>query len=191
MLIALTGGIGCGKSSALQIFKELDWNVFDSDQFCHSLYERGNCLEFENKIIDRWGNSILENNEFSRKKIAEIIFQNEVELKWINSVVHPIVLNKIKQQSLTTQKLICDIPLLFECKWENMFDKIISVWTNAEEQIKRLKKRNWDNKDINRRIKSQLSNDTKLEKSDFGIINTTDIQSLRKQCIEINARLNQ
>ncbi len=191
MLIALTGGIGCGKSSALQIFKEVDWDIFDSDQFCHSLYKRGSCLEFENKIIDRWGNSILENNEFSRKKIAEIIFQNEVELKWINSVVHPIVLNEIKQQSLTTQKLICDIPLLFECQWEKMFDKVISVWTNAEEQIKRLKKRNWDNKEINRRIKSQLSNDIKLEKSDFGIINTTDIQSLRKQCIEINARLSQ
>ncbi len=189
MLIALTGGIGCGKSTTLKIFKELNWEVFDSDLFCHSLYKKGEYPEFKEILVDRWGESILENDEFSRKKIAEIVFQNNKELKWINSIVHPIVLNEIKKRYSKTTNLICDIPLLFECQWENRFDKVISIWTNKEEQIKRLKQRNWSDEEISNRINSQLSNDIKLEKSDIGIINTINIQILKEQILIINDKL--
>jgi dephospho-CoA kinase len=185
-MVALTGGIGCGKSTALKIFKELGCLVIDSDAICHQIYDKPDKL-FTSKILARWGDKILVGNEINRKNIAEIVFNDKAELHWLNSILHPMVFNKGQEiaDNNKNKLIIFDIPLLFETAMHTNFKKTISIWSPKKIQIERLKKRNWNIEHINKRINSQLSKDIKLKMADYGIINNGDIDYLKLQCKHI------
>ncbi len=191
MLIALTGGVGCGKSTTLKIFSQLGWSIFDSDKECHKLYD-GQNPNFVKNLIQKFGSDILLDGKVSRKLIAEKVFNNNKDLEWLNSNIHPIILKKIKEQYSISQnkRLICDIPLLFECGWEHLFDYTISVWSSMSVQVNRLKnKRQWDKEKIKKRLDNQMSIDVKLRNSSFGIINNSSPQLIEKQCKIINNKI--
>ncbi|MCP4178992.1 MAG: dephospho-CoA kinase [bacterium] len=185
-MVALTGGIGCGKSTALNIFEELGCLIIDSDAICHRLYDDPDKL-FVSKILTRWGSKILVNNKVNRKKIAEIVFTDEEELQWLNSIIHPIVFNKGQEiaDNNKNKLIIFDIPLLFETGMHTNFKKTVSIWSHNNIQIERLKKRDWDIEHIKQRLNAQLSKDIKLEMADYGIINNGDIDYLKLQCKQI------
>ncbi|HJO95860.1 MAG TPA: dephospho-CoA kinase [Victivallales bacterium] len=189
-MVALTGGIGCGKSTALKIFNELGCLIIDSDEICHQLYDEPDKL-FESKILTRWGDKILVNNKVNRKNIAEIVFSDEKELQWLNSIIHPIVFKKGQEiaDNNKDKLIIFDIPLLFETGMHTNFRKTIAIWSHKNVQIERLKKRNWNIDHINKRLKAQLSEDIKLELSDYGIINSGDIEYLKLQCKQLKINI--
>ena len=190
--IGLTGGIGCGKSTVLNIFKSLGCLTIDTDAICHEIYD--NNKKFKTEIISRWGNKILDKNKrIVRKEIAEKVFNNKNELKWLNNLIHPLIFEEVEMRTTNASTdidlIIYDVPLLFEVNWENFFSIIISVWSPPPIQKERLKKRNWNTKEIRNRINSQYSNDLKLEKADFGIINSDSKKILIKQCKYILQKL--
>lgn len=189
-IFGLSGGIGCGKSTALKIFSELGCIVMESDKLCHELYaDIGvNGTNFRKNIMSRWAERIISDSQIDRKKIAQIVFNNKNELEWLNSIVHPYIFNKAYEIIASSDRksvVIFDIPLLFELGIEKEFCSTITIWTNRELQIKRLKERNWTDNEIKARLGSQLSPDIKLEKATFGIINTGDLNLLHKQCKQI------
>jgi dephospho-CoA kinase len=183
IFVGLTGGIGCGKSSALKCFANLGWLVIDADKICHELYEEKDGT-LTDALKTRWSGVIKEDGTADKKKIAEIVFGDEKELQWLNSVLHPRVMKKSKDILAENKASFAmfDVPLLFEARWEKGFDFIVSVWTGLEEQRSRLLKRGWSEKEIELRCSSQISPDEKLEKADFGIINTGSLESLSEQC---------
>ena len=184
-IFAITGGIGCGKSTALSFFENIGCFVIDSDKICHELYAK---KDFTDILINKWDNLILTKGNIDRKKIANIVFNDNAELEWLNSIVHPKVFEYALEAIEKYPKRIVffDIPLLFELKLEKFFKTTITVWTNKKTQYERLKARNnWSDKEINSRLNAQLSPDIKLEKAIYGIINTGNLNSLKIQCENI------
>jgi dephospho-CoA kinase len=188
MVIGLTGGIGCGKSMALSYFSTLDWQVVDADALCHQLYDEREA-HFFGLLSERWGKKVFtQTGDADKAKIADIVFNDESELQWLNSVMHPIVKRRAKKLIETTDKqwIMFDVPLLFEAKWTSMFAATIAVWTPAKIQVERLQKRNWTTEQINARVNCQLSSDHKLEQATYGLINTGSETLLLEQCKRIN-----
>ena len=192
MLIGLTGGIGSGKSTVVSIFSELGWHALDADSICHDLYKDADCEAYA-LMLDRWGREILtDDGAVDRKKIAGLVFENESEREWLNSILHPRVLDRaVSIYAGLDAKIpvIFDVPLLFEVKWERYFTKNIAVFASKEIQLKRLLERGMSVAEINSRIASQMTMEEKLEKADFGLINNGSLESLREQCKTLEKRI--
>ncbi len=188
--IGLTGGIGCGKSSVLSFFSALGWKTVDADQICHDLYEDSDSGIME-LLSSRWGASILDKNRrISRKAVAEVVFNDEKELAWLNSVIHPEIY-RIAGEELEKfgGPAIFDVPLLFESGRRDFFNKIITVWTCREIQFKRLKAAGMEEEQVRQRVRRQFSNDDKLEMADYGIINNGTMEYLNAQCLTLSNAL--
>lgn len=185
MRYGLTGSIGSGKSTTLNYFAQLGFHTFSADKICFEIYEI-----HEEKITEaftqRWGNKIFETSGcLNRTKIAEIIFQDENELEFINNLLHPLIEIELENRCTSlpqTEDIIVEVPLLFEKNWELKFDKTICVWSPANCINERLLKRGMKANEIIRRQNAQLSSDEKLERADFGLINSGDEVFLFEQC---------
>ena len=141
---------------------------------------------------EHWGAAVFgPDGGFDRKKIAQIVFDDEQELSWLNSVIHPLIREKAEEiiGLRADGQIIFAVPLLFEAGWEPLFDRVICVWTDREVQINRLAERNWSRAQIMRRIESQMPNEEKMERADMVIINTGDKSLLLEQCKLINKQL--
>ena len=134
-LIGLTGGIGCGKSTALQAFTSLNCTVLDADAVCHELYNEPDGPVIR-AVREKWGSKVVKSNSVDRKKIAEIVFNDDRERKWLNRLIHPLIFDRTyKTCSRTENQVVFDVPLLFEAEWEKYFTKIISIWTTPAIQM--------------------------------------------------------
>ena len=179
-LIALTGGIGSGKTTLAKQFKELGADMADADDIAHSVYLPGN--KAYDSIVERWGMSVLdEDKRIDRKAVAGIVFQDDNELQWLNSIVHPFVRERIVLLAENTV-LFCAIPLLDESGWRGDCAAVISSWCPPDVQRERLHARGWDDKEIRRRLEKQISMDTKLRNADYGVITNCSWDCLRMQC---------
>lgn len=179
MLIALTGGIGSGKSTALKIFKELGAETHDTDLIVHNIYEED--TEVHDSLKKRWGSEIFHNKIPDRKKISQLVFNNEENLKWLNQLMHPRVRQKVKDLYKGTLTVIA-VPLLYEVGWEKDFDSTVSVWCSEDKQLTRLLSRGWSEAECKARLNAQMDQNIKLERADFGIINDWSEHFLKRQC---------
>jgi dephospho-CoA kinase len=181
-LIAVTGGIGAGKSTVLTRFRELGGETLDADEAVHSLYQRDSQLC--KAMQKRWGDDILTQDGLpDRSKIASVVFQSQSELEWLNSLVHPLVKEIIlRRAACCSGTLYCAIPLFFECGWMQEAVFSIGLWCDPLTQHARLLQRGWTDSQIKARIAQQLSMDEKLFRSDFGIISNCSWKNLYRQC---------
>lgn len=172
MRIALTGNIASGKSAVLNILKENGFNVLDTDEVAHELLTVNNKPLFEAfKEYD-----VFENGEFSRNKLGKLVFNDEILRKKLEVILHPQIAKEIEKFDG-----IVAIPLLFEAKMENLFDKIIMVYTDDEIRLQRLMKRNnLTQEEAIKRMNSQMSQDEKVNLSDFVIYNNGTFDELTK-----------
>ena len=135
--IALTGGIACGKSAVSHFMrKKFKAATLDIDDITHQLLLPGNLL-FE-LYIKHFGQDILNvNGTINRRIVADIIFNDINERLWINSCSHSILLNHARDflvdcHASGTRFALVEVPLLFQCGWQNLFDRtwlvIIPRW---------------------------------------------------------------
>ncbi|HCE44302.1 MAG TPA: dephospho-CoA kinase [Lentisphaeria bacterium] len=188
MFVGLTGGTGCGKSTALECFSSLGWKTLDADGICYELYGDRNSGVAE-AIRRRWGDRVFSGNgDVDRKKVADIVFRSRKERLWLNSLLHPMVLERAVKEARKSKNrnVIFAVPLLFEAKWEKEFDCTVSIWTDRKTQYQRLAKRGWSLEEIERRCKCQITPDEKMELADFAIINNGGIDLLYQQCKILN-----
>ena len=179
-LIALTGGIGSGKTTLARQFKELGADMADADDIAHSAYIPGN--KAYESIVARWGESVLNGDStVNRKAVADIVFRDEKELEWLGGVVHPFVRETIALLSENTL-LFCAIPLLDESGWRSDCAAVVSSWCPPDVQMERLHARGWDDDEIRRRLEKQASMDAKLRNADYGVITNCTWECLRMQC---------
>ena len=183
MLVALTGGIGSGKSTVLEIFSKLGSLTTDTDLIVHDIYKKNQ--EISNALKKRWGSKVFTNKLPDRQAIANIVFNDASELQWLNQLIHPVVRESIKEFKSQDGLKVIAIPLLYETGTESSYDKIISVWCPDGIQYKRLQKRNWSEEEIKSRINSQIHQNEKLSRADYGIINNGSLKQLERQCRDI------
>ncbi len=182
MLIAITGGIGAGKSTILDQFKKLGAFTLDADNVAHQLYLPGQPAY--NELLLHWGNDILlQDGTINRKAIAEKVFNNKTELDWLNQLIHPLVKNKINQEAKNSEKpLFCAIPLLYESGWDDQADKVVAVWCDKHTQLKRLLDRGWSEEHAKQRLATQWHPDEKLHRADYAVITNCSWDLLAMQC---------
>lgn len=172
--VAITGGIGSGKSFVCNIFKCFGIPIFDSDNIAKYLMETN--VEVKNKIKEFFGNDIyLPIGILDRKKLADIVFNDKEKLSILNSIVHPAVRKYFEQWILFQNNppyVISENAILFESGQDDYFDKIITVTADEETRILRVMVRNTISREkVLERINNQMSNDYKIEHSDYVIIN--------------------
>ena len=89
LLVGLTGGIACGKSTALNVFRELGWETISSDAIVADLLKKNEGVI--QSIKTNLGPSLLVNNEVDKKKVAEVIFNDSEAKTWLENLLHPLV----------------------------------------------------------------------------------------------------
>ena len=187
MFIALTGGIGCGKSAALECFARCGIKCADADKVCHEFYETAEGIS---QVAARWPSVLDENNRIDRKKLGNIVFRDENDLAFLESLVTPYLFERIRSYRSSDEVVIMEIPLLFEKNMQSLCDKTICIWSPFTLRRQRLAKRNWDHAECSRRERLQWAPDKKLAAADYGIINTGSLEQLELQCRKIAEKLN-
>ncbi|MFM1582184.1 dephospho-CoA kinase [Helcococcus bovis] len=191
-IIGITGSIATGKSTVSNILKNKGYTVLDLDKIAHELMKK--CEKNYINILSYFGDEILdEDGEIDRKKLGNIVFNDEKKLKKLNNLTHPNIFYTIlgKINSLEEKIIFIDNPLLVELiisgdSYIN-YDEIWLVYIPKIFQIERLKYRDkLNDEDATKKINSQISIDDKVKYSDFIIDNSKDEGFLIKQ---INERL--
>jgi dephospho-CoA kinase len=193
MFVGLTGGTGCGKTTALECFSSLNWKTLDADRICHEIYG-DNESGVPETLRKRWGSRIFSSDgSLNRKKISEIVFSESVELRWLNDLLHPEVLRRAKEaiKNSRNKYSIFAVPLLFEAKWEKEFDLTVAVWSDREIQYDRLRGRGWSEKEIEARCNCQFPPERKMELADYALINNGSLDFLFEQCEILNNQIRE
>jgi dephospho-CoA kinase len=158
LVVALTGGIGAGKSLVAQYFSELGARVVDADQLSRIAIERGSAGFDE--VITRFGESILRNGDIDRKALGEIIFGDKNAKEDLEAIIHPRVRElffEVVNDLAADEILIYEIPLLVETGASSNFDLIITVEAELEIRKSRLLKRGMFISEIESRLAAQAS----------------------------------
>ncbi len=182
MKIALSGGIGCGKSSALEIFKAKNFPTFSADEAAHEILSTKEAEDFVKK---NFGNDALENGKISRKKLAEIVFGNYKARQTLEDFLHPKIQNSWQKFCAENEKNgrvpVVEIPLLFEKKFDKEFDISICVSASKKTRLKRLKIRGVPADEALKRISAQLPLEDKIARANFLLTNDGSLDFLSAQ----------
>ena len=189
LIVGLTGGIVGGKSTVASMFKDLGAKIVDADKLGHSVILPNKPAW--KKIIKIFGKDILQNDlTIDRKKLGKIVFTNQTLLKKLNEITHPEITKMIKKEIDSAKNnthnqekvLIIDAALIYEAKIDRFMDKIIVVYIDKDEQIKRLIKRNNLSKDeALQRVRSQIPIEEKAKVADYLIDNSNSLNKTREQ----------
>ena len=181
-VVAITGGIGAGKSTVAQYFSELGAVVVDADHLARIAIERGS--EGFDEVVATFGQEIISNGDIDRKALAAIIFNNPELKRKLESIIHPRVQQLFAQavaQSDPSVPLIYEIPLLVETNAAEKFDYVITVEADEELRISRLLARGMFISDIKARLANQAPSSARTEIADVVITNDGDDDQLLRQ----------
>ena len=193
LIIGLTGGIVGGKSTVASMFRDLGAKIIDADKLGHSVILPNKPAW--KKIVKIFGKDILQNDlTIDREKLGKIVFANQALLKKINEVTHPEITKIIKKEinlarnatSNQEKVLIVDAALVYEAEMDGLMDKIIVVYINEDEQVKRLIKRNnLSKEEALQRVRSQIPMEEKAKMADYVIDNSNSLDKTREQVEKI------
>ena len=181
-IIAVTGGIGAGKSTVAKILKDAGYKVYGADETYKKLLKNG---DFKRKIYNAIG--LKYNGRFIKKQVADAVFGNPDKLKALNDATHSeimrVMLEKSKKAALKNGGLVFnEVPLLFEGGFESLYDGVIVVVRNKEVRIAAALARD---KTDEKRVLARINNQTDYEKKDLTaytlIENDGDLSSLSKK----------
>ena len=182
LIVALTGGIGAGKSLVAQYFSELGARVVDADQLARVAIERGSAGFDE--VLLRFGESILRDGDIDRKALGEIVFTDASARADLESIIHPRVrelFSEVVADLVADEILIYEIPLLVESSAATNFDYVITVEADIEIRKERLRKRGMFISEIERRIAAQATREQREGIADQIITNDGDEDALLRK----------
>lgn len=194
-VIVITGSIGTGKSTAVNIIKNLGFLVLDSDKIVHEGYNKGDELYFN--VVERFGKEILNlDDTINRQKLGKIVFNDEKKLKDLNKIVHVYVIHKLMRgvEECNEEVIFLDIPLILENlqhekEYGLEYDEIWLVYVSPETQKERLRQRaiseNKNPEDVLNIINKQIPIDEKVAMSDEIIDNEGTIEELEYKIKEL------
>ncbi|MBV2097115.1 MAG: dephospho-CoA kinase [Candidatus Thiodiazotropha sp. (ex Codakia orbicularis)] len=180
LVIALTGGIGCGKSAVSSHLASLDVPIIDADILAHQLVKPGSPALME--IQASFGNELVnDKGELNRVALRKIVFDDPHQRKRLESILHPRIraamMDWIDKQSAPYVVLV--IPLLFETDQKSLVDRVLVVDCDEEHQIERVTERDHiPRKQIKQIMASQVDRQTRLQGADDVIYNNDTLEAL-------------
>jgi len=166
--IALTGGIGTGKTYISKHFLDIGIPVFYADDEAKKLYASEKILDF---FADKYGELFFTDKKLDLSKLTAFVFKNPENRKKIEAFIHPLVMQKFEEWATqqTSNIVMMESAIIFEAGLETFFDKIIAVDAPLDVRINRIKKRNshLSEEDILQRINTQISQEEKCKHADI------------------------
>ncbi len=188
-IVGLTGGIGSGKSTVLNEFKDLGIKTYSADIAAKTLINTDIALIDSIKKV--FGNNIYKKNKLDTKQLSKIVFQDPDKLKVLNSIIHPAVSKDFDSFTKANNEIyiVKEVAIIFETQSENTYDKIILVRAPLEERIKRVLLRDDTSRDdIIKRVKNQVDESLIIDKCDY-IIDNYNLSDLKDKVSEIHTDL--
>lgn len=178
MKIAITGSIGSGKSTVSEYIREKGYHVFDCDKYNSYLLQEGN--EGYLKVKDSFP-ECFDGDTLNKKKLSDLIFVDKSNKEKLESILHPIILDKILDESKEYNPYFAEVPLLFETEFYKYFDYYLLVVSDNEKVLDRLRLRGVNNAEAKRRLNNQMSIEEKKQRSNGIIYNNSDLANLYNQ----------
>lgn len=174
MVIGLTGGIGSGKSTVLELFSKFNVATYIADKEAKTLMNSSE--EIKTQLKREFGEEVYVNEQLNRAFLADIVFNNKQKLSVLNSIVHPEV-HKHLQDFIAKNKhkdyIIYENAILFENGSDKLCDKIITVTAPKTVRLQRVIKRDNTTKEaVESRMKNQWPEEKKIIQSNYVIVNT-------------------
>ena len=191
--VAVTGGIGSGKTSISALFENLDAPIIDTDIIAHDLTKNDPQVLLE--ITNAFGQDVLTlDGKLNRKKLAKIIFNVKENKQLLENILHPKIRIEVLSQiqDLTAKDtppayVIIVVPLLIEANYDEFIDRILVVIADEEQRIERVQRRDKRSMSEIRSIIANQSNDEKLLKEADDIIeNNSNIKNLELQVYRLH-----
>ncbi|KAB5591498.1 hypothetical protein CTheo_5055 [Ceratobasidium theobromae] len=195
LIVGLTGGIGSGKSTVSSLLAAHGLPIIDADLLARQVVEPGTSAHAA--ICSTFGNGILKqgSQEIDRKKLGDIIFNDERKRKQLNAIVHPAVRKamfwSIVRHWMHGERIcVLDVPLLIETGMWKQVGKVVVVYVSKELQMQRLMRRDSsDRTSAQARVSSQIPLASKLEYADIVIDNSGSLADTDKQVTTLIQKL--
>lgn len=191
LVIALTGGIGSGKTTVSEIFKSKNIPIIDTDIIAREIVEQDKPAYIE--ILKIFGKEILNKDKsINRQTLRKLIFSSTKKRTQLENILHPIIWHEVKSQlsKLTSSYCIIVVPLLIENLTKITavtFDRILVIDSEVDMQIERSLKRDNSNIEVIKNIiKNQVSRQTRTDAADDIILNTGNLDSLNKEVVNLH-----
>lgn len=190
MVIGLTGGIGTGKTTVSKKLRERGYPVIDLDNISREVIKYPKVI---NKLVQNFGKEILldedaaiSERKISRKKLGKIVFKDEKNVNILNSIMHPPILKKMREEVKEAEKkyavVFVEVQLLFEINLEQEFDMTVLVYADRKTQLKRVSERDGrDEEEVLNILGSQMDIEIKRKKSSYIIENNLDLENLDRE----------
>lgn len=189
-IVGLTGGIGSGKTAVSDRFAELGIKVVDADVCARVVVEPGRPALAQ--IVDHFGPEVLQaDGSLDRARLRQIVFANEAERKWLESLLHPLIFEEMwsQLQSANSPYAILVSPLLVEAGQNAICQRILVVDVPEDVQLARTMARDANSAEqVKAMMASQASRDARLAKADDVITNDSSLESLWQQVDQMHQR---
>jgi dephospho-CoA kinase len=194
--VALTGGIGTGKSVVLARFAELGAPVVSADDLAHDVIGAG--TPGAGAVRDRFGGEVMRaDGGVDRLRLAAIVFRDTAARRDLEAIIHPAVRAAIAAWGEARARegaaiAVAEIPLLFENARASDFDRVVVTACAEAEQVRRVTVRSGlAEEDVRRRIAAQLPLAEKVRRADYVIWTDDSIDATRQRAADVWARLQQ
>lgn len=188
--VGITGGIGSGKSTVCAILAEFGVAVYDSDSRAKRLMNEDNTLR--ERLVERFGSEVYCAEGLNRRYLAERVFGNPEELKALNAIVHPAVMDDFDRWALEQEGsyVVLESAILFEASLDRRVDVSVAVMAPEELRIERAMQRDGAQREqIVARMNNQISDQERVERAKYTIVNI-DIDNLRSDVEQLHRRLS-
>ncbi|HEY7891124.1 MAG TPA: dephospho-CoA kinase [Solirubrobacteraceae bacterium] len=192
-LVGLTGGMGAGKSTALEILQTLGAAVLSTDAVVHELYATD--VDLRNQLIARWGESVAPGEITDRALVAGRVFSDEAERRWLESLLWPKVaarvaafVDEVRTLRPPPKAAVVEVPLLFEAGMEGFYDATIAVI--ADEPLRRERAAGRGHALADERASQQLSQAEKARRASFTVHNNGTVSDLQAQLAAVLAEIS-
>ncbi len=188
--VALTGGIGSGKSTVTRAFADLGIDVVDADVIARQVVEPGQPALQD--IVNKFGPSVLNaDGSLNRASLRQKIFSSPADKQWLNHLLHPLIHQQTRRQLAEAQSLWClwVVPLLVENNLHKLADRVLVVDVDPEIQLTRTMARDHiSREEATRILAAQASRDARLAVADDIIDNSGDPAAVMPLVAALNQR---
>ncbi|MCW2950488.1 MAG: dephospho-CoA kinase [Thermoleophilia bacterium] len=191
----MTGGIGAGKSTVVEAFARRGAVPFSADAAVHALYHDPEVVA---AVRERWGDQVVDDasGAVDRSAIADIVFNDEVERRWLEALLHPRVgaawLAFADEQAALAEPpdfLVAEVPLLFEAGLQDRYDAVVVITAPHATRMERAAARGSARSLPAERAAAQMSEREKAERSDYAYVNTGSFEELDAFAHDVLAEL--
>lgn len=188
--VAITGGIGSGKSKVVELLAQCGVAAYDSDSRAKALM--ASSPELREQIIECFGSEAYDGEEVNRRYLAERVFNDKEALTKLNAIVHPAVMADFERwaEGEEGNYVVMESAILFEAGLEGSFDATVSVMAPEELRLERAMKRDGATEEqIRERMRNQLSDEERCDRSTFAIVNI-ELDDLEDDVEQLHRRLS-